>query len=116
MARQGFQQLSQARIRPIIPAPIVFEVYKRLRYSTRNTRNNAKDALTLMLSTLDIQHGSLFMLLELQTITENMPDWNGSLEDAAIVVTARQHNAHVWTFNYRDLAAFPDLEFWKPPA
>jgi predicted nucleic acid-binding protein len=114
MALQGFQQLSRVGIRPIIPECVVFEVYKRLRYSIRNTRSNAKDALALMLQTLEIEYGSLFMLLELQSVTDTMPDWKGSLEDAAVAVTAKLHRAHVWTFNYRDLAAFQDLEFWTP--
>lgn len=115
-ATRGFQALIQARIRPIIPEPVVFEVYKRLKYSTRSPNHSARDVLRLMLDTLEVQFMTFEALLELEFIVNNMPSWNGSLEDAALVFVAREKKANVWTFNYRDLAAFQDLEFWTPSA
>jgi predicted nucleic acid-binding protein len=113
-ATRGFQALIQARVRPIIPEPVMFEVYKRLKYSTRSLNHNAQDVLRLMLDTLEVHFMTFEALLELEFIVNSMPRWNGSLEDAALVFVAREKKANVWTFNYRDLAAFQDLEFWTP--
>lgn len=51
---------------------------------------------------------------ELADLVESMPWWGGSLEDALLALLGSQLNAVVWTFNYRDLRVFPNLQFWTP--
>ena len=50
----------------------------------------------------------------LQRITLSVPWWGGSLEDATVAMLPGRLNVPVWTFNYRDLSAFPILQFWLP--
>jgi hypothetical protein len=40
--------------------------------------------------------------------------WGGSLEDALVAMVALDRSTPAWTFNYRDLGAFPNLRFWSP--
>ncbi len=51
---------------------------------------------------------------ELAALANTPRDWNGSLEDASVVFTARRFACPAWTYNYRDFAAFRDLELWNP--
>jgi hypothetical protein len=51
---------------------------------------------------------------DLATLVDRLPNWGGSLEDALVAVLGLQLDSPVWTFNYRDLAAFPNLRFWNP--
>jgi hypothetical protein len=43
-----------------------------------------------------------------------LPRWQGSLEDAAVIFIAMRYRCPVWTYNFRDFAAFKALEFWTP--
>lgn len=49
-----------------------------------------------------------------QELVTALADWQGTLEDALVALTALQHRAPVWTLNNRDLSAFPRLSFWTP--
>jgi predicted nucleic acid-binding protein len=40
--------------------------------------------------------------------------WNGTLEDAIVANVALRLKVPLWTMNYRDLAAFREIEFWNP--
>ena len=57
---------------------------------------------------------SLVELEELRTLVSSLSDWNGSLEDATVALTAQRYSCPVWSLNYRDLAIFSTLEFWTP--
>ena len=109
---QTFQQFAQAQTRLLTPAPIVFEVYKRLLYD--DSREIAIVALRAMLDSLEIMLLNDLDFLEIEQIVNRIEGWNGSLEDATLALVATQRGAPTWTFNYRDLAAFPNLEFWTP--
>jgi len=111
-ATRGFQQLVISRTRILIPAPIVFEVYKRLAYDVGP--NMAHRGLTYVQTNCLIVHLGQPELDQLQRTTLAMPWWGGSLEDAALAMVAQQLRVPVWTFNFRDLRAFTDLEFWFP--
>jgi hypothetical protein len=74
----------------------------------------ARTALSQMRLSFEIVEIDLDTLDELAKMVEAMPRWPGSLEDATLAFTCQQRNAAVWTFNYRDLRAFPNLHFWTP--
>jgi predicted nucleic acid-binding protein len=112
LCAQTFQQFAKAQTRLLTPAPIVFEVYKRLLYD--DSRKIAITALRAMLDSLEIMLLGDLDFLEIEQIVNRIEGWNGSLEDATLALVATQRGAPTWTFNYRDLAAFPNLEFWTP--
>lgn len=111
-ATRGFQQLIHGRTQLLIPAPILFEVYKRLAYDVGP--DMAHQGLAYMQTSFLILHLGQPEIDLLQRTTLGMPWWGGSLEDATLAMVARRIHAPVWTFNYRDLDAFKDLEFWSP--
>jgi predicted nucleic acid-binding protein len=47
-------------------------------------------------------------------LLHQMPDWNGTCEDAIIAQVAIERKVPLWTMNYRDLAAIREIEFWNP--
>ena len=49
-------------------------------------------------------------------VLDALPGWGGSLEDVCVLLLARRFNCPLWTFNYRDFAAFGELEFWNSGA
>ena len=112
LCAQTFQQFAKNQTRLLTPAPIVFEVYKRLLYD--DSREIAIVALRAMLDSLEIMLLGDLDFLEIEQIVNRIEEWNGSLEDATLALVATQRGAPTWTFNYRDLAAFPNLEFWTP--
>jgi predicted nucleic acid-binding protein len=112
MCVQAFENFAMTGTRLLVPIPIVFEVYKRLLYDA--TRTQAVQALRAMLDSLEVIYLNDMDLIELENIVNSMPRWNGSLEDAAVALVTMQQDVPIWTFNYRDLAAFRDLEFWTP--
>ena len=111
-AQLGFQQLNRAGARPIAPLPIVFEVYKWLAYNA--SAATAQLALPRMRATLEIMHPGQEELREVTGVLDSMPAWGGSLEDAMVALAALKLDVPVWTFNYRDFAAFRNLHFWTP--
>ena len=63
---------------------------------------------------MDVVYFGADDFLELYRLIGSMPWWAGSLEDASIAMVALSRDVPVWTFNYRDLNAFPNLQFWTP--
>lgn len=111
-AVSGFQQLITARTRLITPVPILFEVYKWLLY--RGSARIAWNALNKMQSSLYLVPSVEADLAELRGIIQSLSDWQGSLEDATVVLMAQRYRAPVWTLNYRDLGVFQSISFWNP--
>jgi hypothetical protein len=112
IAADGLRRLSVARTEIVVPVPIAFEVYKRLAYDVSPTV--ARLALSYMHDGFTLVYFGPGDLLQLQGLVESMPWWGGSLEDALVALVALDRRAPVWTFNYRDLGAFPNLSFWTP--
>jgi len=108
----GFEQLSQSQTILLTPLPIVFEVYKWLLHRTtpavaQNTLDVMQKSLhTLVLNQLDFH--------ELYTMVRALPNWQGTLEDATVILLAQRYHCPVWTLNYRDFGIFKSLEFWNP--
>jgi predicted nucleic acid-binding protein len=112
VARAGFGLLAASRARMITPLPIVFEVYKWVLYETNQDR--ARRALKLMRDSLEVRYPTTQDLEELSELVAGIARWRGTLEDALVALTGLHLRIPIWTFNYRDLAAFPRLTFWTP--
>ena len=95
-----------------MPIPVVFEVLKWLAYNVGAAQ--ARLALGRMRANFEIIEITDGILTELAALVDSMPRWPGSLEDAVLAYVGGRMHAPVWTFNYRDLRAFPNLEFWTP--
>ena len=111
-ATAGFRQLTQVRTRLVTPLPIVFEVYKWLVYEAHPAA--AQLGLQQMRRGLEIVYPAATELNEVGSVLAAMPTWKGTLEDALVAVTGLRLDAPVWRLNFRDLAAFRNLQFWTP--
>jgi predicted nucleic acid-binding protein len=111
-ASEGFSQLVRVRATMVVPVPILFEVCKWLLQES---------GPSLARSALDwIQEGSQLVYFEesdmdeLTALISDFRTWLGSLEDGLVALIGLRLDVPVWTFNYRDLAAFQNLRFWVP--
>lgn len=111
-AVRGLDQLISARTRLIVPLPIVFEVFKWLSNNTR--REIARMWLGQIQTGADVRYVEPIDIDRVTAILYMMHTWRGSMEDALLVVTCQRLRAPLWTYNYRDFAAFKSLEFWTP--
>ena len=41
-------------------------------------------------------------------------NWQGTLEDASVILIAQKYQAQVWTLDYKDLGYFSNVQFWTP--
>jgi predicted nucleic acid-binding protein len=108
----GFQQLADDKTILLCSMPIVFEVYKWLLQRTYPAIS--QQALKIMQESLHILSLDQLDFEALQNLVLSLPNWQGSLEDASVSLTALRYRCPVWTFNYRDLSIFNTLEFWTP--
>jgi predicted nucleic acid-binding protein len=111
-AKQGFEQLAQARTQLITPIPIIYEVYKWLLYETSPAI--AQSALKVMRQSLHEVAVNSIELEAVQALVALIPNWKGSLEDATVILGAQNNRCPVWTLNYRDFGVFTNLSFWNP--
>jgi predicted nucleic acid-binding protein len=111
-ASVGFRQLTRIHARLVTPPPIVFEVYKWLVYEAQP--GAAQLGLQQMRRGLEIVYPGANEFDEVSAVLAAMPRWKGTLEDALVAVTGLRRDAPVWTLNFRDLAAFRNLQFWNP--
>lgn len=110
--RAGFQQLANRKTILLCPMPIVFEIYKWLLQRTHAAI--AQQALKTIQESLHILLLDQSDLEAFQNLVFGLPNWQGSLEDASVILTALRYRCPVWTFNYRDFSLFNTLEFWTP--
>lgn len=96
----------------ITPLPIVFEVFKWLLYQTN--AEVARFGLQRMREGLEIVYPGAAELDGAAALVVALAGWNGILGDALVAATGLRYGSPVWTLNYRDLAAFRALRFWKP--
>lgn len=109
---EGFAQLAKNKTILLAPIPIVFEVYKWL--LMRTTPATAQHALQVMGDSLHLIDINKAELNELKAMLLQLPQWQGSLEDATVILVALRYRCPVWTYNFRDFAAFKSLNFWTP--
>lgn len=112
LAIKGFTQLNEQKTQLITPIPIIFEVYKWLLH---------RGSVTLAQKTLAVMQKSLYSVsltdedfVQLQVIIQSLSHWQGSLEDATVILIAQKYSVPIWTLNYRDFGRFKNLQFWNP--
>lgn len=110
---RGFETLAQENTTLLTPIPIVFEVYKWLLQRTQP--RTAQNALQVMRESVHIIPLETADFEEIRGMVTQLSQWQGSLEDATVVLTALRYRSPVWTYNFRDFAIFKALEFWTPP-
>lgn len=110
--KRGFEQLDRGKVRLLVSIPILFEVYKWLLYTTNF--KIAQTDLKIMMEAFDFVALSSADFLEVYALTQVLPFWNGSLEDATVIWLSQKYQCPVWTLNYRDFGSFSSLEFWNP--
>ena len=108
----GFRQLATSGARLIAPLPIVFEVYKWVLYNGGNRA--ARRALSTLVEATEVVYPSPEEFGGVRELVAALPDWQGTLEDALVALTALQLRAPLWTLNYRDMSVFQRLSFWIP--
>ena len=108
----GFRQLAASGARLIMPLPIVFEVYKWVLYN--GGRRAAVRALSTLVGATEILYPTPEEFGGVRELVAALSDWQGTLEDPLVALTALQLRVPVWTLNYRDMSAFPRLSFWTP--
>jgi predicted nucleic acid-binding protein len=112
LAIKGFRSLNQNKTQLIAPIPIIFEVYKWLLHRGGNL---------LAKKTLSVMENSLYSVTlegedikKLYLMIQSLTDWEGSLEDATVILISQKYNSPIWTLNYRDFSRFKNLNFWNP--
>ena len=108
----GFTELKQHDVKVRVPLPIVFEVYKWLLHHTYpSVAQRALREINRDFYIIPIEED---LFIRLQDAVYLLPNWAGSLEDAAVMLVALQYRCPVWTYNFRDFSIFESLEFWNP--
>lgn len=112
ICQAGFEQLLTTNTSLLTPIPVVFEVYKWLLQRTNPAV--AQATLAVMQDTLRFIPLSQQNFDEVYLMVQALPQWQGSLEDATVILLAQHYNCPVWTLNYRDFGIFKFLKFWNP--
>lgn len=110
--KAGFARLPTLFGEVLTPLPVLFEVYKFV--ARVQSPNTAQKALTVIVEDTLIVPLSMEAFWNVYSLTCQLSEWKGSLEDVSVVVIAKQYSASVWTLDYRDLSWFKDLELWTP--
>lgn len=110
--KAGFSKLPALFGEVLTPLPVLFEVYKFvLREQSSRAAVTTLSVISENTVTVPV---NMEMFQEIYSMVRQIPDWQGSLEDASVVVVAELYNASVWTLDYRDLSWFKSLELWSP--
>ena len=111
-SQAGFAQLPKEFGEVLTPLPVLYEVYK---FVARNSSPAAaQKALAVIVEDTVIVPVTLEAFENIYSLVCQMPNWQGSLEDASVVVIAIEYEAPVWTLDYRDLSWFKQIELWTP--
>lgn len=112
LCQLGFEQLFADNTDLLTPIPVVFEVYKWL--LQRTTPAVAQATLAVMQENLKFVPLNQQDVDEIYLTVQTLPQWQGSLEDATVILLAQRYSCPIWTLNYRDFGVFKFLEFWNP--
>lgn len=111
-AKRGFKQIPVTFGEVLTPLPILFEVYKFVsRYQSVTAARTLLSIIQTETVIIPISNPDFTTISDLVLTT---PNWQGSLEDAAVIFTAQQYQAQIWTIDYQDFGFFNNLEFWNP--
>ncbi len=111
-AKRGFNQIPVNFGEVLTPLPILFEVYKFV------SRNESAQVAQKLLSI--IQYDTVIIPIseaDFATISDlvlQIANWQGTLEDASVILIAQKYQAQVWTLDYKDLGYFSNVQFWTP--
>ena len=111
-AKRGFNQIPVNFGEVLTPLPILFEVYKFV------SRNESAQVAQKLLSI--IQYDTVIIPIseaDFATISDlvlHIANWQGTLEDASVILIAQKYQAQVWTLDYKDLGYFSNVQFWTP--
>ena len=108
----GFAKLPEEFGEVLTPLPILYEVYKFVARS--QSPAVAQRALAIIVKDTVIVPVTLETFENIYSLVCQVPNWQGSLEDASVVAIASQYQASVWTLDYRDLSWFKQIELWTP--
>jgi predicted nucleic acid-binding protein len=109
----GLTQLAARRTKILAPLPIIFEVFYKWLLQ-RTYPKAAQDTLQIMKESLHIVFIDAADFETLERLVLSLPQWQGSLEDGTVAMTALRYRCPVWTLNYRDFSIFPSVELWNP--
>jgi len=112
-AVRGFEVLVRGGSRVVVPAPVVFEVFKWTLH--HGGPGLARTVLVRMRGGCEVVPLDRGMFEAACMLVAQLPGWQGTLEDAVVAACAMELRAPIWTLNYRDFAAFSQLELWNPP-
>ncbi|MBE9051728.1 type II toxin-antitoxin system VapC family toxin [Nostocales cyanobacterium LEGE 11386] len=110
--KAGFSQLPALFGEVLTPLPVLFEVYKFV--LREQSSRAAMTALAVISESTVTVPLSMEMFQDIYSMVHQIPDWQGSLEDASVVAVAQLYDATIWTLDYRDLSWFKSLELWLP--
>ena len=111
-AKRGFNQIPVNFGEVLTPLPILFEVYKFV------SRNESAQVAQKLLSI--IQYDTVIIPIsetDFATISDlvlQIANWQGTLEDASVILIAQKYQAQVWTLEYKDFGYFSNVQFWTP--
>ena len=112
VCKAGFEQLLATNTTLVAPIPVVFEVYKWL--IQRTTPAVAQATLEIVQKSLKFVPLTQQDFDEIYLMVQALPQWQGNLEDATVILLAQRYKCPIWTLNYRDFEIFKSLEFWNP--
>jgi predicted nucleic acid-binding protein len=91
---------------------IVFEVYKFVfREASAEKVQHLLKILSQETAIIPIDN---LLFLDIYNLALHSANWQGSIEDASVVILAQKYKAEIWTLDYRDLGYFKQLRFWTP--
>ncbi|MEH1913890.1 type II toxin-antitoxin system VapC family toxin [Nostoc sp.] len=110
--KAGFSKLPALFGEVLTPLPVLFEVYNFvLREQSSRAAMTALGVISENTVTVPV---NMEMFQEIYSMVRQIPDWQGTLEDASVVAVAQLYDTSVWTLDYRDLSWFKSLELWSP--
>lgn len=106
-----FKQILDEQYNLITTFPVLCEVHKLIqRYANLLM---AQAALIELQEALEIVPFDGPDIEDAITLVAATSEWKGTLQDASVVVLARQFRLPVWTLDYRDFSQFPDIKLWN---
>ncbi|MHC5745161.1 MAG: type II toxin-antitoxin system VapC family toxin [Nostoc sp.] len=109
--KAGFSKLPALFGEVLTPLPVLFEVYNFvLREQSSRAAMTALGVISENTVTVPV---NMEMFQEIYSMVRQIPDWQGTLEDASVVGVAQLYDTSVWTLDYRDLSWFKSLELWS---
>jgi predicted nucleic acid-binding protein len=106
-----FMQLLDKGYELLITFSVLCEVHKLIQQYANPTA--AQQALVELWEALEVVPFEIPEIEETIELVATTSDWRGTLQDASVIVLARQADLSIWTLDYRDFSRFPDLKLWN---